>query len=217
MVIIVPADGYCIVRCLDMCRHNEHWIATHLYDARSPVLWTVSLFIHILNTLFSLLCPLSSSTPYWSWYDVTVCCRWASQCFLQYCDGSMMENWRIPTTRSVELGGCATRYLSETHLKPKSVEIWFAHNLFLNYLIILKFWTEHGSVIAMLCAKFKNDLTTEMDVMDERDFTRFEFKMSFWWISSYIAHISGYHCNGGAVYNIRNKSLAPGRYQLNFT
>ena len=108
---------------------------------------------------------------------------------------------------------CATRYLSETHLIPKSVEIWFAHSLFLNYLIILKFCTEHGSFTALLCAKFQNDLTTEMDVMDERDFARFEFKMSFGWIS-YIAHISEYHCNGGAVYNIRIKSLAPIKFYI---
>ena len=38
----------------------------------------------------------------------------------------------------------------------------------------------------MLCAKFQNDQTTEMDVMDKHDFTRFEFKMHFGGIS-YIA------------------------------
>ena len=29
----------------------------------------------------------------------------------------------------------------------------------------------------MLCAKFQNDWITEMDAMDEHDFTTFEFKM----------------------------------------
>ena len=39
--------------------------------------------------------------------------------------------------------------------------------------------TEHGSDTAVLCAKFQNDWTTETDVMDEQNFARFEFKMSF--------------------------------------
>ena len=40
--------------------------------------------------------------------------------------------------------------------------------------IILKFCTEHGNDTAMLCAEFQNDLATEMDVINEQNFTRFE-------------------------------------------
>ena len=47
-------------------------------------------------------------------------------------------------------------------------------NLFPGYPIVLTFCTEHSSV---LCAKFQNDWTTEMDVIDERYFARFEVKM----------------------------------------
>ena len=45
--------------------------------------------------------------------------------------------------------------------------------------IEFKFCTKHGSDTAMLCAKFQNDWGTEMDVMDEQDFVRFDFEMSF--------------------------------------
>ena len=34
----------------------------------------------------------------------------------------------------------------------------------------------------VLCAKFQSDSTNETDVVDERDFSRLEFKMSFGWI-----------------------------------
>ena len=61
----------------------------------------------------------------------------------------------------------------------------FDHNLFLISQIILKFHTEHGSITAVLCVKFQNDLAMEMDVMDERAFMIFEFKKKFGgiWIS----------------------------------
>ena len=47
-----------------------------------------------------------------------------------------------------------------------------------SYVIILKFCTEHSSDTAVLCAKFQIDWTTVMDVMDNQDFFRFEFKMN---------------------------------------
>ena len=61
----------------------------------------------------------------------------------------------------------------ETHLKLKSREKLFAHNLFLSYPIVLQFCTEHDSITVVLCAKLQNDWTNETDVMDERDFVRF--------------------------------------------
>ena len=45
-------------------------------------------------------------------------------------------------------------------------------------------WTDRSEIgTAVLCAKFQADWTIETDVMDERDFARFEFKMSFGRIS----------------------------------
>ena len=61
----------------------------------------------------------------------------------------------------------------ETHLKPKSREISFVHNLFLGYPIILQSCSMNGSDIVVLCTKFRNDWTTEIDIIDERDFARF--------------------------------------------
>ena len=78
------------------------------------------------------------------------------------------------------------RYPSEIHLKLKSREISFAHNPCFSWPITLKFCTEHGSITAMLCAKFQTDWTIETDVMDGQVFARFEFKMSLGRIS-YIA------------------------------
>ena len=73
-------------------------------------------------------------------------------------------------------GGCCNiKYPSETHPKLESREISFEHILLLNRAIVLKFCTEHGSITAVVCANFHNDLTTEMDVLDERDFARFEY------------------------------------------
>ena len=78
---------------------------------------------------------------------------------------------------------------SEIHPKLKFREISFTNKVLRSCQIISKFCTEHGSVIAVLCAKFRNDLTTEIGLMGERDFARFEFKMIFVWIS-YIATVN---------------------------
>ena len=72
---------------------------------------------------------------------------------------------------------CNIGFLPDTHHKPKSREISFAHNLSISYQIVLKFCTEYGSDTAVLRAKFQNDWTRY--VMDERDFARFEIRMSF--------------------------------------
>ena len=69
---------------------------------------------------------------------------------------------------------------TETHIKSR--EISFAHSYSFSYPIMLKFCTEHGSITAVLCAKFQNDWTSYMGVMDERDFTRFELKCV--WVDS---------------------------------
>ena len=84
------------------------------------------------------------------------------------------------------------RYPSETRLKLKSRKKSFVHNIGLNNPIVLKCWTEHGSITVVLCAKFQDDWAIEKNVMDWRNFARFEFKMSF----------GGYpilHCIRGSV------------------
>ena len=83
---------------------------------------------------------------------------------------------------------CNTGHPSETHLKLKSREISFFHNTRVNNPIILIFCTEHDSITAVLRVKCQNDWTTETDVIDEQDFARFEFKMSFARISYITQH-----------------------------
>ena len=80
-------------------------------------------------------------------------------------------------------GAVQLRHPSETRLKPKYREISFVHHSFFSNPIVLKFCTEHGSDTAVL---LQSDRTTETDVTAERDFARFEFKMSFERVS-YIA------------------------------
>ena len=55
--------------------------------------------------------------------------------------------------------------LSKLLLKFKSHNILFLQRYQPNSPIILKFCTEHGSVTAMLCAKFQNDLTIGINVV----------------------------------------------------
>ena len=78
---------------------------------------------------------------------------------------------------------CKIGYQSETHLKLKSHKILFVHNICLRCPIVLKFCTEYGSDTAVLCAKFQDDWIIDTAVMEEQDFVRFEFKMSFGWIA----------------------------------
>ena len=74
--------------------------------------------------------------------------------------------FNTPTLSHQQPGAlCNMGYPSEMHLDLKPCEALFAHNLFCSCPIVLKFGTEHGNDTAMLCAKFQNDWTTEMDVM----------------------------------------------------
>ena len=52
---------------------------------------------------------------------------------------------------------CNIWYPSKTHLKLKSREISFVHNIRFSCPIVLKFCTEHGSITAVLCATFRDD------------------------------------------------------------
>ena len=73
---------------------------------------------------------------------------------------------------------CNIRDPSKTHLKPKSRENLFAHSLYLSHPIILKFCTEHDSIIVVLCTRFQRDWKTEIGDMNEWGFARFE---ALWW------------------------------------
>ena len=77
------------------------------------------------------------------------------------------------------LGGCYNRALRKFISNSQLLcQIPFAHNSFISCQIVLKFCTEHGSVTAMLCTKFQNDLISEMDVMNEQNLPRFKFSPS---------------------------------------
>ena len=53
-----------------------------------------------------------------------------------------------------------------------------------NFSVVKPFWNfAQSTAVSMLCAKFQYDLTFEMHILDERDFVKFEFKVSFGWIS----------------------------------
>ena len=65
---------------------------------------------------------------------------------------------------------CNIGYPTETHFKLKYREISFAYNLFISQPIVLNDTT-------VLCAKYQSDGTTQKYVMDERDFTRFDFNI----------------------------------------
>ena len=45
-------------------------------------------------------------------------------------------------------------------LKLKYRKTSFVHNTHVNYSIVLRLSTEHGSITAVLCAKFQNDWIT---------------------------------------------------------
>ena len=52
-------------------------------------------------------------------------------------------------------------------LNSSETQVSFAHNIHFSCQITLKFCTEHGSITAMLCAKFKNDWMTELWVWSD--------------------------------------------------
>ena len=57
----------------------------------------------------------------------------------------------------------------EIHLRHISRKISFVQDYIRIQLLILKFCTEHGSVTAVLCAKFQNDWMMGMGEINERD------------------------------------------------
>ena len=113
-------------------------------------------------------------------YQISVVAVFLNACCWigQFLKDSNMRTFAINVFAYHMLMVCNKKYPSQTHLKLKSHKISFAYNIHLNNPIVLNFCTEHGSITAMLCAKFHNNWTTEIDIMDERHFTRFWFTMN---------------------------------------
>ena len=93
--------------------------------------------------------------------------------------GCPTTSWIMWVTRIMGLLQCVI----SLPRKIKSHESCLPKPFFHNYLIILKFCTEHGSDTAMLCAKFLNDWATERNVMDEWVFARSQFTITFTGVS----------------------------------
>ena len=69
-------------------------------------------------------------------------------------------------------------YSSEMHLQTKSHEILFAHSWLLICKTVSKICTEHGSITAVLCANFQNDLMGWMFWMNKILWdSEFEFEL----------------------------------------
>ena len=79
---------------------------------------------------------------------------------------------------------CNLWYPPEIQHKFKSREVSFAHNLLLNYPIVLKFCAEHDSLTVVRCAKYQNDWPNETNVVDEPAGTNeISWDLSLRWIS----------------------------------
>ena len=78
---------------------------------------------------------------------------------------------------------------------PNLVKSRLPKAFFVSYAIVLIFCTELGSDTAVLCAKFQTNWTIGTEVVDERDFARFQFKICFGRIS-YIAQHPRLECIG---------------------
>ena len=63
----------------------------------------------------------------------------------------------------------------------KSCKISSSYNINYSPWILPKFCTEHGSVTAVLCAKFQKDSWIQKEAMDNQDLERFQLKMGFGW------------------------------------
>ena len=94
---------------------------------------------------------------------------WGPGRSVQACNGNVL----VPS----ETRGCFNiGFPSVIHLKTQILSI---HNIHFSCPIILKFCTEHGSITAMLCAKFQNDWATVKYVMGKK----FSRDLNLWWVS----------------------------------
>ena len=103
---------------------------------------------------------------------------------------------------------CNIGHPSETHLKPKSRGMPYIHN---TPIFHLPNRLEHNGVNVVLFVSFQNDLSTEMNAMDVRDFTRFKFEISFLWLHCmgwylYLGHCPLTNYLGSSAHNPRRSS-----------
>ena len=75
--------------------------------------------------------------------------------------------------------GYNTGILSKISLKIKTQNIWYACNINLYCPTVSKFCTEHGSVTAVLCAKFSNLWTIKNVFIGKQNILRFELMSRF--------------------------------------
>ena len=81
-------------------------------------------------------------TGYWS-----MCLFPACSCFIMDARGLLLYWYRKDTEDCCSMG-----YQWKTHLELKSHENLFSQNIYFNYEIILKIYTEHGSGSVILCS-----------------------------------------------------------------
>ena len=78
-----------------------------------------------------------------------------------------MGLWQSETD-ALQVSAFTRSHPTEAHSKFGFRDIWFDYKLFSCYPIVLTFYTQHGSVTAVLCEKFQNDLATVMVVIEDR-------------------------------------------------
>ena len=188
---------FLIVRYLWFVNSNIYWCITSISPWCTPI---HGIFMKLHSIWLS--CPSGnhaschqpfclSHTSHMPAHHIT----YLSLCLDQGYPLLCVSAWSSQGSTSISWGFCNIGCPSKIHLKPKSHEISFAHNLLLSYPIVLKFCTEDGSITALLlCEECQNDAISPMDVTDEWDLARFAFKMSFGQIC-YIAQPPGYICN----------------------
>ena len=87
-----------------------------------------------------------------------------------------------PTLTTMFQGAVGMKYIPRKLTLTQISQNLFVHNINFCCLVIWKLCTELNCVGAVLCAKFQNDWTTEIEVMNNWDFVWFESNTSFWGI-----------------------------------
>ena len=80
----------------------------------------------------------------------------------------LLTDRRVRPYTCIHWTNLRTAAIEETPTKPKSRETLFVFNIQHSRLIILQFYTEHGSDTVVFSTEFEDDWAPEIDVMDER-------------------------------------------------
>ena len=117
----------------------------------------------------------------------------------------------VGNNHTLNPAGCDNLWYPSENLALEPREVSFVRNLFIYDPIVLKFCTEHGSITAVLFARFQNNWFTKMGVIGERGLARFEFKVSGRYPTlqqptEYTAHNSLVHVRyGTSILSVREK------------